>query len=74
MKEIVFSLRAKKKLENLLNYLETEWSESVKQDFIVKLDNSLFRISRLPKSNPVSKKEKTSIKAWLANKQACIIK
>lgn len=44
MREIALSKTAASKLENLLHYLETEWSERVKQNFIQKLDKSLHLI------------------------------
>ena len=50
MREIVLSKTAAIKLENLLNYLETEWSNRVKQNFIKKLDNSLTQIQAYPHS------------------------
>jgi plasmid stabilization system protein ParE len=54
--QVVFSKRAKIKLENLLNYLEKEWSEKSKEDFIKKLDRSIAQIKKLPTSCPESKK------------------
>jgi plasmid stabilization system protein ParE len=56
--EVVFSTRAKKKLDNLLYYLETEWSINVKYAFVAKLDHSMSRISRFPESCPVSSQKK----------------
>jgi plasmid stabilization system protein ParE len=50
MRSISFSRIAAKKLEILLNYLEEEWSEKVKNNFIVKLDKSLKQISKYPLS------------------------
>lgn len=53
---VIFSKKAKIKLENLLCYLEKEWSEKSKNDFIKKLDRSIAQISKLPVSCPESKK------------------
>jgi plasmid stabilization system protein ParE len=50
MREIILSKTAAAKLENLLNYLETEWSERVKHNFIGKLDKSLKQIGKYPLS------------------------
>jgi len=50
MRSISLSRTAARKLEILLKYLEEEWSEKVKQNFIVKLDNSLKQISKHPLS------------------------
>jgi plasmid stabilization system protein ParE len=58
MKEIVFSTRARLKLERLLDYLETEWSLKVKHSFIAKLDLALFQIAKMPESCPMSHKKK----------------
>lgn len=60
MKTIVLSKIAAKKLENLLEYLEKEWSEKVKLNFIDKLDKSLKQISKYPLSY-----EKSQIKPEL---------
>lgn len=53
--QVVLSKRAKIKLENLLDYLEKEWSLKSKNDFIKKLDRSIAQISRLPESCPESR-------------------
>jgi len=53
---IRFSKSASTKLENLLYYLEKEWSKKVKADFILKLDNSLLQIQNHPNSFPASEK------------------
>jgi plasmid stabilization system protein ParE len=60
MRKIVLSKQAADKLENLFNYLETEWSESVKQKFIKKLDDNLNFISSFPEAN-----EKSDLKEGL---------
>jgi plasmid stabilization system protein ParE len=52
MRKIELSKRATQKLEQLLQYLEFEWSLKVKNEFIVKLDKSLERISQFPESCP----------------------
>jgi len=56
--EVVFSKRAKKYLENLLAYLESNWSLNVKYSFVSKLDQSVIKILNFPKSCPVSGKKK----------------
>lgn len=50
MRSIVLSKTAARKLEMLLKYLEEEWSEKVKHNFIEKLDNSLEQINKYPLS------------------------
>jgi plasmid stabilization system protein ParE len=54
-REIRLSVRASLKLEALLLFLKSEWSEKVKNEFIIKLDKSLKQIQRLPESCPESK-------------------
>ncbi|MBV5348516.1 type II toxin-antitoxin system RelE/ParE family toxin [bacterium] len=55
-RRIRFSKSASAKLENLLVYLEIEWSMKVKENFIVKLDSSLLQIQNHPDSFPASEK------------------
>ncbi len=51
MKRIIkLSKRTKNKLEKLLEYLEINWSEKVKKEFIEKLDHSLSLIQENPDS------------------------
>jgi plasmid stabilization system protein ParE len=52
MRKIVLSKRASKRLEKLLNYLESDWSLSVRNEFIQKLDESLKQIQKFPESCP----------------------
>ncbi len=40
MRKIILSRNAALKLDKLLHYLENEWSEKVKQEFINKLDKT----------------------------------
>jgi len=58
MRKIILSKRASNKLEKLLNYLETEWSERVKLNFIKKLDNSVKFISLFPDATEKSNLKK----------------
>jgi plasmid stabilization system protein ParE len=60
MRTVVLSKQASNKLEKLLNYLETEWSENVKQNFIKKFDNSVKFISSFPEAT-----EKSNLKKGL---------
>jgi plasmid stabilization system protein ParE len=50
MRTIKLSRRASRKLDKLLDYLESEWSTKVKNDFIKKLDKSLRQIQKYPNS------------------------
>ena len=54
--EIKLSGLAARKLDNLLVFLEHEWSATVKVDFVKKLNKSLIQIQKLPDSFPESEK------------------
>jgi plasmid stabilization system protein ParE len=60
MKKVVLSKQASNNLEKLLDYLETEWSKNVKQNFIKKFDNSVQFISSFPEAT-----EKSNLKKGL---------
>ena len=51
---IRLSVRASRKLEKLLIFLETKWSVKVKKDFVIKLNDCLKKIQKLPDSFPES--------------------
>ena len=70
-REVRLATRAMKKLDNLLVYLEKEWSIKVKNDFIVKLDKSLKQIQKLPDSFPESEKVK-GLRKCVVTKQTTI--
>ena len=55
MREIVLSKTAARKLDHLLEYLQSEWSERVKLNFMRKLDKAFTQIGRYPLSNEQSK-------------------
>lgn len=50
MRNVILSKRASKKLIKLLDYLESEWSLKVKNEFIEKLDDSINQIRKYPES------------------------
>ena len=54
MKRVIVTKRASIRLEELFNYLENEWSEKVKNDFIKKFDNAIYQIQKYPKMAPKS--------------------
>jgi plasmid stabilization system protein ParE len=58
MRKVILSKRASSKLEKLLEYLEIEWSENVKQNFIRKLDTTLEIIKKYPESSEQSEIKK----------------
>ena len=53
-REVIFSVNAKNKLQDLLEYLEFKWSVRVRDGFIFKLDSSIEIIKNLPESFPKS--------------------
>ena len=46
MRKVDLQKTAAAKLDELLNYLETEWTLKVKQQFIAKLDKMLHQIAK----------------------------
>ena len=58
-REVILSAVAKKKLEQLLNYLEEEFSQSIKFNFISALEKVLKRVTQYPESFPRSLKMKS---------------
>ncbi len=53
-RKVKLSKKASAKLGNIITYLETEWSEKVRDEFIQKLDNALDHLSQFPASHPKS--------------------
>jgi plasmid stabilization system protein ParE len=48
VRKVFFSKTAADKLDELLTFLEIEWSAKVKQNFISKLDNAVNQIKKYP--------------------------
>jgi plasmid stabilization system protein ParE len=53
-RKVKLSKKASPKLENIITYLETEWSEKVRDEFIKKLNNDVDHLSQFPASHPKS--------------------
>lgn len=70
-REIKLSKRAAKKLDDLLVFLEKEWSVKAKHDFIHKLTKLLKQIKQLPDSFPESEKIK-GLRKCVVKKQTTI--
>lgn len=70
-REIRLSKIALRKLDILLDYLEKEWSNKVKHEFIQKLDKSLSQIQKLPDSFPESEMIK-GLRKCVVTKQTTI--
>lgn len=68
MRTIILSKIAAKNLEKILDYLDAEWSEKVKVDFILTLDKSLFQACKHPLSYEKSQL-KQGLHRCVVNKQ-----
>lgn len=53
-RKVKLSKKASAKLGNIIAYLETKWSEKVRDEFIQKLDNALDHLAQFPASHPKS--------------------
>jgi plasmid stabilization system protein ParE len=69
---VVISKTAQKKLEKLFEYLISEWSLKVKNEFVEKLDSSIDIIKNQPEIFPESKKGK-KLRKCVVTKQLFII-
>lgn len=54
MRKVVLTKRASKRLDDLLNYLELEWSKKVKEEFVVKFDGSINKIRQYSEIAPTT--------------------
>lgn len=62
---IIFSKNAEQSLANILEYLEFKWSTKVKEQFIKKLDQSVYLIQTNPDTFPKSQINK--------NQHRCVV-
>jgi plasmid stabilization system protein ParE len=67
-RHVLFSARAKNRLQNLLSYLEENWSIKAQSSFLKKLDNSISAITNFPGLYPVSR-EKQGVHKAVVTKQ-----
>lgn len=58
MRKIIITKRASSKLDSIIDYLQTEWSEKVKNDFISNLEKTFEQIQKYPNSFKKSQKIK----------------
>lgn len=70
-RKVFISKTAEAKLNNLFEYLITEWSVKVKSDFVEKLDSSIEIIKSQPEIFPESKKGK-GLKKCVITKQTIL--
>jgi plasmid stabilization system protein ParE len=68
IEEVVLSPVATEKLEQLLRYLRTEFSERTMRTFLSRLEKSVLAIKKYPESCPASLKRK-SIRKCTVTKQ-----
>ena len=48
------SKKASVKFDNIIEHLKSEWSEKVKDEFILKLDKAMDHLAQFPASHPKS--------------------
>jgi len=70
-REVRLSKRAMRKLDNILAYLEEEWSSKVKHEFVLKLDRALKQIQSIPDIFPESEKVK-GLRKCVVTKQTTV--
>jgi len=68
IEEVVLSPVAAEKLEQLLQYLRTEFSERTMRSFLSRLEKSVSSIQRYPESCPASLKVR-SVRKCIVTKQ-----
>ncbi len=64
---IIFSKNAEQSLANILEYLEFKWSTKVKEQFIKKLDQSVYLIQTNPDTFPKSQINKNQLVVLVKN-------
>jgi len=70
-RRIKLSRRSVRNLETLLDYLKSNWSLEVKNNFIKKLDSGLLHLGRFPESHPESDVKK-GLHKYVLTKQTTI--
>ena len=65
-REIIFSKNAEKNVIDLLEYLELKWSIKVRDQFISKLDKSIYLIQNEPEIFPKSQINKEQYRCVLS--------
>lgn len=71
-KTIVWSPLSEADLENILDYLDRNWSNQVVNGFIEIIEKLLLQISKSPKQFPLINKKRKNTK-MCCNKAQCII-
>ncbi len=68
MMQVIISPKAQQQLQQLSEYLETEWSPSVRDQFLFKFDRMIKIASQMPYSFPASER-KPSIRKCVVTHQ-----
>ena len=71
MRIIAFSVNANKKLQNLIDYLETEFPLKTKEKFILNFDKIIYLIQNSPETFPKSTIN-SSLRRCVLSKQTTI--
>ena len=69
--QVIISPKAQQQLQQLCEYLETEWSPSVRDQFLFKFDTMINVIAQMPFSFPASEK-KPSIRKCVVTHQTIV--
>lgn len=69
--KVTISERAEQNLDNIVRYLETEWSLRVRDKFLEILKTKIEQISRMPQMYEASSKRKT-IRRCVVSKQTSL--
>lgn len=65
--EVEFTERAKKDYERIIEYLLTNWNQSVAKQFILDIDKEIVRIKTFPFAFPVSYQKKDVRRCVMSN-------
>ena len=69
--DVVFTGRAEANLDKLIAYLESNWPAKTKVDFLAKLSEQLYLISKMPYLYPASGLKK-ELRRCLVNKYVAV--
>jgi plasmid stabilization system protein ParE len=69
--KVTISERAERNLDNIVRYLETQWSARVRDKFLDLLKNKIEKIAKMPQMYEASSKKKT-IRRCVLNKQTSL--
>ena len=70
--KLIWTDNAINNLETILSYLDLNWSEKVRKNFIAKLDNKIEQIKKFPESG-IKTNAKTDLKKILITKHCYLV-